>query len=128
MVDRYFTTLFLSSILIAASTISTMADHGHLSGDEIKTTLVGAKLKGESSSGKPYRVRYREDGTVSMSMEDNSFADKGKWWVDGTQYCAQWKKIRKGASACWHVEHRAGVKYFFEGIDGAIDIEAVVTK
>ena len=128
MVDRYFATLFLSSILIAASTISTMADHGQLSGDQIKTTLAGATAKGESRSGKPYKVRFAEDDTMKFLMDDNSYQDRGKWSVEGNQYCAQWEKIRKGAKACWHVKHRAGVKYFFEGIDGANDNDIVISK
>ena len=128
MVDRYFGILFLSSIVIAASTISTMADHGQLSGDQIKTTLAGATGKGESRSGKPYKARFAEDGTVKFSMDDNSYQDRGKWTVEGDIYCAQWEKIRKGAKACFHVKHRAGVKYFFEGIDGANDNEVVISK
>jgi len=127
-VDRYFGTLFLSLILIAASTISTMADHGQLSGEQIKTTLTNAKAKAETSSGKPYRVRFAEDGTVKFSLDDNSYADRGRWTVEGNQYCAQWEKIRKGAKACWHIKHSAGVKYVFKGIDGAPDLEAVISK
>ncbi len=126
--DRYFGTLFLGSILIVASTNWTMADHGQLSGDQIKATLTNAKAKAETSSGKPYRVRYAEDGTVTFSLDDNSYADRGKWTVEGNQYCAQWEKIRKGAKACWHIKHSAGVKYVFEGIDGAPDNEAAISK
>jgi hypothetical protein len=125
---KFFRTAILASVCVLVGVNASSAGHGQLSGDDIEATLSGATAKGKTDKGKPWSVRYLVDGSAKFSLNDNSFADQGKWWVEGDRYCAQWKKIRKGAKGCWHVEHRQDATYVFEGIDGVPDTQVEIAK
>lgn len=103
------------------------ADHGNLSGKQVKQLISGATAEGKTDRGGNFETRYLENGTVTIEV-DNGFSDSGKWNVEGDHYCAQTKKLRKGKKACWTIRHLKGDKYLFKGVDGARNVTASITK
>ena len=120
--------LVAGSLFAAAGTGPAWADSARMTGEEITAALSGATIYGKTPKGKGWTVRYLEDGSAKFVMDDNSWGDQGKWWVEGDHYCAQWKKVRDGAKGCWFMRHLAGDRYAFDGIDGVPDNEGEIKK
>lgn len=125
---RRVNVVLLVSALAIVCAGPAIAEPDALSGDAIRAAVSGATASGTTNSGKAYHVRYLDDGTTRLSMDDNSFIDRGKWMVEGDRFCGQWNKIRKGAKGCWYLIHQQGDRYLFKGIDGMADIDARLSK
>jgi hypothetical protein len=121
---RIIFSLAAASILLAGPAAADEV----LKGAEIRALLSDAKLKARAKNGRTYTIRYLADGTATLQMDDYSFADKGRWSVEGDASCSQWEKIRDGAKGCWDVFSRGGDDYFFRGRDGMRDVKAEVTR
>ena len=117
----------LGAALALAAVSPAVADHGDLSGDQIKQLLSGATSKLRTDRGANVEVQYAASGNVSVNS-DTGFSDSGKWSVEGDNYCAEMTKIRNGRKGCWEVRHLNGNDYLFKGLNGTQDVKANITQ
>ncbi len=122
----------LTSVLIAGVALgfagSALAQS--LNGTQISNLLSDSLASGKTDKGQSYTITYDADGDVRFKFDDNSYADTGKWPVDGDVYCAEWRKIRSGKRGCWTVvdEGDGDGQYLFKGIDGMDDATVRIRK
>jgi len=66
-----------------------------LSGDEIKSTLVGNTMTGRHNLLIKWAMYYRPDGTTGGKF---TFLGRreGLWWLEGDAWCAAWPMMNKG--------------------------------
>ena len=99
--------------LVTCAMASAEAAEKKLAGSEITALYSGANTHGSTpSGGGTYHASYKADGT--MSLQSGSYADTGKWSVEGDHYCSQWAKSRDGAKLCFEVYAEDG---FYKLVD-----------
>ncbi len=75
-----------------------------LKGDAITTALAGGTLRGVNSFGNPYTVKVLDGGTLDgVAGKSDEYTDKGRWWVEGDQFCRQWQTWLDGKQDCFLV-------------------------
>jgi len=94
-----------------------LADHGELSAGDIKNTVVDAKLEGRDSQNRLVEIVVQEDGSLELDVPEKNLSDTGKWTLEGSQFCSEWKKVRRGKKNCSIVRHLNGNKYLFKSED-----------
>ena len=63
-----------------------------LSGASLKKRMAGATLLYKTVYGDPCTIELKEDGRmVGRAGYANEDRDTGRWWVEGDQWCRQWK-------------------------------------
>ena len=127
MLQRTFVPIAAAGAIALIGISSALADHGELTGDQIRQTLAGAKVQFTNNKGVTFEMRFEEDGSANMTG-DNRFSDTGTWKLDGDRYCAQWKRFRKGKQACWSVKHMKGDNYLYHQGGQAAAVKATVSK
>lgn len=78
------------ALLCVALSLSnaTMAEEAvPMTGDVISSTVKGKRLAGERTGGGQVRVKFGEDG--SLSIQDGHAVLTGKWSVQGDKLCMQ---------------------------------------
>ena len=113
MLRKIFTTTITAAAIGLVGVLNASADHGQLSGDEIKTVVNGATAKGKSRRGGEIIFQIRDDGSLRLDNLDSGFSDTGKWTVEDDSLCTQWNKINQGKKGCSTVRHLSGDKYLF---------------
>lgn len=82
-----------------------------LTGSELESVLMGAKMYTVSMrSGRDVVVTYGDDGSYRVDVPSTGWIDRGKWWIEGNQYCYE----RTQASGCATLYHLEGDRYLFE--------------
>lgn len=104
------------------------ADHGRLSGDQIKTLLGGAKGRGENFNGGDYVIRYGADGSLKFDDVESGASDTGKWTIEGDEYCSQWNRRNAGKKNCSTLRHTSGRKYLFVNSHDDRQIKVSISK
>lgn len=97
----------------------TSADHGQLTGDDIKKVFSDVVVQGSTSRGKMFEQRLGGDGSLKVDVLASGYSDTGKWTIEGNAYCSQWDKLRYGKKSCYNIRHLNGDKYLFKGLNGA---------
>jgi hypothetical protein len=74
-----------------------------LKGDELKAAVVGKSGTFKSKDGKlSGTIAYSADGKAQTKGNFKGFSeDSGTWRMKDGKFCVKWKKIRKGAEACF---------------------------
>ena len=126
MLHRTFVPIAAAAIALIG-TSSASADHGELTGDQIRQTLAKAKVQLINDNGVKFDMRFEADGSAKMTG-DNRFSDTGAWSIDGDRYCAQWKRFRDGGKACWAVKHLKNDDYRFQESRVAAAVKATISK
>ncbi|MBZ0217888.1 MAG: hypothetical protein K8F25_15120 [Fimbriimonadaceae bacterium] len=100
------TALVLAGMTLAAPAWS--ADQP-LSADELQSMItdVNVAFSGKGISGVS---NYRLDGHVRTEL-NIGFSDEGKWWIDGSQVCEQWQRLRHGKPMCFMIYPESGGTY-----------------
>ena len=93
-----------------------------VSGEQIKATWAGKKVFARSAKGGLIDFHLKAAGTSQLSV--GKMVDSGTWRPTETGYCAQWKKIRAGEEACFHVVNRDG-KLLVLNTDGSLSTEII---
>ena len=76
----------------------------YLSGDQISRLMPGGKLRGINGYGNPYTITYTADGDMSgVAGKSGEYRDTGKWWIEGSSFCRQYKSWLEGRAACFRV-------------------------
>ena len=110
----------ISATIITAAAIglfgmsNAVADHGEITGDEIKKVVSGATATGITGRGRNFATKIGNDGSLKVNIAETGFSDTGKWTGEGDNYCSQFIKIRKGTKRCVTVRHLNGNKYLFK--------------
>ena len=127
MLVKIFAAIAISTTFGLVAISNASAEHGFLSGDQIKKLRSGSTNQGRLSSGLNFKVRTGEDGSQTFEAE-NGFSDVGKWWIEEDRWCTQWSKIRKGKKACSTWKHISGNKYVWKNTDGSNSGTAKISK
>jgi hypothetical protein len=127
MLVKVFTIITIATSVSLFGASNAVADHGNLSGEQVKQLLAGAKANGKTGRGDKFETQYAANGNVTIEVS-NGFSDSGKWSVEGDHYCAQTQKLRDGKKACWTLRHLNGDNYLFKGVNGARSIKGTITK
>lgn len=102
------------------------AQDGELSPKELQSVWVGKQMSGVIAAGplagRSVNFQFNADGTSAIS---GAISDTGAWRFNETGYCNAWKKIRKGAEACFKVA-RKGADLQILNDDGSLN--TTVTK
>jgi hypothetical protein len=81
-----------------------------LAGDELKRTISGKEVYLATPFGGEFPLNYRSDGVVDGSGKAIGLGkfmqptDSGRWWVDGSKLCQQWKNWYDGKQFCFTVQ------------------------
>lgn len=81
-----------------------------LAGDELKRTISGKEVYLATPFGGEFPLNYRSDGVVDGSGKAIGLGkfmqptDTGRWWVDGSKLCQQWKSWYDGKPFCFTVQ------------------------
>lgn len=81
-----------------------------LAGDELKRTISGKEVYLATPFGGEFPLNYRADGVVDGSGKAIGLGkfmqptDTGRWWVDGSKLCQQWKSWYDGKPLCFTVQ------------------------
>jgi len=70
-----------------------------LSGDAVRTLIVGNTLKG-SYTTKPLTIVFYADGLVRGSIGLTG-SDSGTWQIEGDRYCHEWFTYFSGVRRCY---------------------------
>ena len=127
MLQRTFVPIAAAGAIALIGISSALADHGELTGDQIRQTLAGAKVQLINDNGVKFDMRFEADGSAKMTG-DNRFSDTGTWNIDGDRYCAQWNRFRDGEKACWTVKHLKNGDYRFQGSKEEAAVTATISK
>jgi hypothetical protein len=95
-------------VLLAGITLalSTTAFAQSLSGDQIRTTLVGNTFSGVAD-GESYSEHLNPDGTISGRSPSGAYAGKGR--ISGNEICFSYVEGKRDAKwDCTEVKLRAG--------------------
>lgn len=110
-----------------AQTLGEMSDK-QLKGDAIAAALGGGTLKGVNSYDNPYTVKVAADGTLDgVAGKNDEYTDKGRWWVDGDQFCRQWETWLDGKPDCFLAALDGGQIIWFKP-DGAFASAEELTR
>ena len=81
-----------------------------LSGKELKTLVSGKRVYLSIPGGGEFPLHYQTNGRVDGSGEATGFGkffrpnDSGRWWVDATKLCQQWKTWYDGKVFCFTIK------------------------
>jgi hypothetical protein len=89
--------------LPAVLLLTTLSEAQVLKGDELKAAVVGKSGTFRSKDGKVSgTISYSTDGKARATGNFPGFSeDTGTWRFKGERFCVKWKRIRKGAEACF---------------------------
>jgi len=94
-------------IIGLAAACAAQAQDGALSPKELQSIWVGKQISGVIAAGPltggRVSFRFNADGTSIIS---GAVSDTGAWRFNETGYCNAWKKVRKGAEACFKVARK----------------------
>lgn len=86
-----------------------VADHGTLSGDQIREVMVGNTATGVSSrSGRRWYGDYSPDGTYVLRVPEADWSTNGTWRIDGDLWCTE---RPQRSERCKNIEHVSGDDY-----------------
>lgn len=108
------------AFLVAAAPAK--AEPSRLQGEQLKTTLAGAKLEFLSPIGVTVPVQFGHDGMVAgetsaLAAVLGAAKDRGRWWVVDDKLCSKWFRWFEAEMRCATVS-RDGDKLFFTTDDG----------
>lgn len=100
------TSLVLASTAVAGNS-SQKSTYTQMTGQEIKSALVGNSLRGVDRSGK-YVIHYSSDRKMKI-VYNKKRIESGVWRIKGNKYCRRWAKLGGGKERCVTF-HRNGNK------------------
>ena len=90
---------------------SVLAQEQLLTGDEIRSAMVGKKLFARAGTGGLLDLVMRADGTAQIAI--GNMTDTGTWKMTDKGYCATWQKRRAGQERCFTVVRRGSSLVIF---------------
>ena len=77
---------------------------------ELRALLSGKVMRGKPHAATPWRIEYKENGYAFLNV--GNFADSGKWRVEGSRLCSEWKQANSG---CAEARIKGPTIYFKRG-------------
>ena len=72
-----------------------------LDGDGIRAALAGATGSGANHRGRPWRVTFGADGSMTgVAGWQDQHRDEGRWEVEDGRYCRRWNEWNGGRKVC----------------------------
>jgi hypothetical protein len=85
------------------------AEASQLSGDDIRSSIVGRRIFLATPFGGEFPLNYRRNGVVDGDGEALGLgrfikpSDQGRWWVRGDRLCQQFSTWYRGARLCFEL-------------------------
>ena len=100
-----------AALAVLSGAGSVLAQEQPLTGDEIRSAMVGKKLFARAGTGGLLDLVMRADGTAQIAI--GNMTDTGTWKMTDKGYCATWQKIRAGQERCFTVVRRGSSLVIF---------------
>ena len=102
----------LSGLVLFATSFLAAAAQDPLTGDQIRSLMVGAQAEGTSPrSGKTWYADYAEDGTYTLRVPDSNWETRGTWQIEGDLWCTERSERPR---SCRQVVPLGGDEYLFQ--------------
>jgi GntR family transcriptional regulator/MocR family aminotransferase len=112
----------LSGVPAPASLVEAVA--APLAGAALRAAMAGAKLIYRTVYGDPCTIELCADGRmIGIAGFANEDRDTGRWWVEGDEWCRQWRQWAYGEAARFKTFVQDGrVAWFRDGklVDWAV--------
>lgn len=101
---KHFVIAGLTSLMLASTAVTEAAAqtrYNSMSGQEIKSALVGNSLRGVDSTGR-YTIHYKNNNRMRIvyTSKSGTRVENGVWRVLGNRYCRRWERLGKGKTRC----------------------------
>lgn len=93
---KYYMLTLLVALLLQPAT----AYAAPLTGEQLKSQIIGKKWKWESQGAKG-TIRMRRNGSIAVTTNTSIKRDKGSWQIRGNRLCTRFEKLRSGEEACY---------------------------
>ena len=103
------------SVALATTTVLLLggANAATLDGAAAKKVMAGATITGTNAAGNPYTVTFSRSGSVKGKAGFNDeYKDTGSWWMDGDQFCRQYKVWFDNKVGCYGISTKGNVVRF----------------
>ncbi len=115
----------ICAVLCFITAQNVYADANTLKGNALKNTISGKTLHIATPYGIVLPIRFRRNGTMvgkgvglmKFVKADESYNDRGVWWISNDRLCQRWRKWLGGKRFCFTLK-RAGKKIFWRANDG----------
>ena len=84
-----------------------------LTGKQIASAFTGKTIRWVKSGEDAADIQYQANGNLLGFVRARGLSDKGKWWLEGNNYCRQWSQWRGGSRQCFSIKSdRQGLKIY----------------
>jgi hypothetical protein len=101
--------LAVAALVVSGLCALSPARAEQLEGDQIRGLVAGKTVLLSTPYGLELPLRYRANGVVAGDVSGFTLAkmfapkEEGRWWVDGSRLCQQWKSWYDGKTLCFTI-------------------------